>query len=77
MRKPATSVMIGFGVVVLLATAVQAAPLTASPPVLASGGNPLAACPPDGSGINFPGAEVEPWIEVIPTNTANVVGFYQ
>ena len=43
----------------------------------ASATNPLAGCPPDGSGINFPGAEVEPWIEVNPTNVDNIVGFYQ
>jgi hypothetical protein len=60
-----------------LAAPAQAAPLNAGPPILASGANPLAACPPDGSGINFPGAEVEPWIEVNPTDADNVVGFYQ
>ena len=43
----------------------------------ASVGNPLAGCPPDGSGTNFPDAEVEPWLEVNPTNGANVVGVYQ
>jgi hypothetical protein len=62
---------------VMLASATQAAPLNAGPPILASGTNPLAACPPDGSGINFPGAEVEPWIDVNLTNSQNIVGFYQ
>ena len=55
----------------------QAVPLDAGPPVLTSSLNPLAGCPPDGSGINFPGAEVEPWIEVNPTNPDNIVGVYQ
>ena len=51
--------------------------LTVSPPVDATVGNPLAGCPPDGSGTNFPDAEVEPWVEVNPTNNANVVAIYQ
>ena len=55
----------------------QAAPLNAGPPVLTSAFNPLAGCPPDGSGTNFPGAEVEPWIAVNPTAAGNIVGVYQ
>ena len=63
--------------VLLIPAAAQAAPLTAGPPVLTSAINPLAGCPPDGSGINYPGAEVEPWIAVNPTNAMNIVGVYQ
>jgi len=59
------------------AAAAHGAPLSAGPPILTSGFNPLATCPPDGSGINFPGAEVEPWISVNPTESLNIVGFYQ
>ncbi len=55
----------------------QAVPLNAGPPVLASGTNPLALCPPDGSGTNFPGSEIEPWVAVNPANAANIAGFYQ
>ena len=65
------------GVVMLAVTAAYAVPLSDSPPVDASVGNPLAGCPADGSGTNFPDAEVEPWVEVNPTNGANVVGVYQ
>ncbi len=65
------------GVVMLAVTTAYAVPLSASPPVDASVGNPLAGCPPDGSGTNFPDAEVEPWVEVNPTNGLNVVGVYQ
>ena len=65
------------GVVMLAVTTAYAVPLSASPPVDASVGNPLAGCPPDGSGTNFPDAEVEPWVEVNPTNGVNVVGVYQ
>ncbi len=71
------SIPILLGALLLLAPGAQAAPLSAGPPILASATNPLAGCPPDGSGTNFPGAEVEPWIEVNPTNDDNIVGFYQ
>jgi hypothetical protein len=64
-------------VVLLLPGVAQAAPLNAGPPVLASGSNPFAACPPDGSGINYPGAEVESFIAVNPVNPRNIVGTYQ
>jgi hypothetical protein len=65
------------GALLVPAAVAQATPLVASPPVEASATNPLAACPPDASGINFPGSEVEPWLEVNPTNPDNVVTFYQ
>jgi hypothetical protein len=62
----------------VVVTVAGAAPLTtAGPPVLVTGANPLAACPPDGSGINFPGAEVEPWVGINPTNASNIVAIYQ
>jgi hypothetical protein len=61
----------------VLAPTAAAVPLTASPPVEASTTNPFAACPPDGSGINFPGSEVEPWLEVNPVDPDNVAVFYQ
>ena len=55
----------------------QAAPLTASPPVEASATNPLAGCSPDASGTVFPDSEVEPWVDVNPTDPLNIVGGYQ
>jgi hypothetical protein len=70
-------VSILLGSAVVLVPSAQAQPLDAGPPILTSANNPLAGCPPDGSGVNYPGAEVEPWIEVNPTNAANIVGFYQ
>jgi hypothetical protein len=63
--------------VAILAPAAQAVPLSASSPVEISTSNPFAACPPDGSGTNFPGAEVEPWVDVNPINAANIVAIYQ
>ncbi len=47
------------------------------PPTEASLSNPFAGCPPDGSGIVFPDSEVEPWVDVNPTNSLNIVGGYQ
>jgi hypothetical protein len=43
----------------------------------ASATNPLAGCPPDGSGINFPNGEVEPWLDINPTDDDNLIGVYQ
>ena len=63
--------------VALTAVAAGAVPQTASPPVEVSTTNPFAACPPDGEGINFPGSEVEPWIEVNPTDPDNLIAVYQ
>ena len=77
MGRSVRLLMVSLGATALLATAAQAAPLNAGPPVEVSTTNPLAGCPPDGSGINFPGSEVEPWVEVNPTNLLNIVGFYQ
>lgn len=69
-------------VVSLLALAVGVAVAQAStytPALLsqASAVNPLAGCPPDGAGINFPNAEVEPWLDVNPTDDDNLIGVYQ
>ena len=77
MARVLRSVVGSVGAMALMTSAAHATPLQASPPVDASVGNPLAGCPPDGSGTNFPDAEVEPWLEVNPTNGANVVGVYQ
>jgi hypothetical protein len=63
--------------VLALAAPASAGPYTASAPLDISAGNPLAACPPDGFGTNFPDAEVEPWVEVNPTNEDNIVAIYQ
>jgi hypothetical protein len=50
---------------------------TASAPIAASTVNPVAACPPDGAGTVFPGAEGEPFVAVNPTDPDNIVGVYQ
>jgi hypothetical protein len=55
----------------------HAAPLNPGTPVEASSTNPFAACPPDSSGTIFPGSEVEPWLDVNPTDADNLVAIYQ
>jgi hypothetical protein len=61
----------------IMAPAAGAVPLTASPLMEASPTNLLAGCAADGSGVNFPDSEVEPYVDVNPTDTDNIVGGYQ
>ena len=77
-----TSAGLGFftaAVVVALARAVPASagPFGASVPLDITAGDPYAACPPIGAGVNFPDAEVEPFVGVNPVNPANIVAVYQ
>jgi hypothetical protein len=61
-----------------LAAPASAGSLTASAPDGSlSAGDPLEGCSPDGSGTNFPDAEVEPFIDVNPTDAENIVAIYQ
>ena len=54
----------------LAAAASQASASTYTPlgAVESSATNVYAGCPPDGAGINFPNSEVEPWLDVNPTD---------
>ena len=45
--------------------------------VESSSTNVYAGCAPDGSGVNYPNSEVEPWLDVNPTNPNNFLTFYQ
>ena len=64
-----------------MAVGVRAAAFTLGPLVQVSGASPLAGCTADNvggqSGTVFVGSEVEPWIDVNPTNPANIVGIWQ
>ncbi|HEV8315097.1 MAG TPA: hypothetical protein VGQ23_18690, partial [Burkholderiaceae bacterium] len=65
----------------LLAATAWAGPFTADPLVLISGPSPLAACTADNvagqPGTNFLGSEVEPSVDINPTNPAHLVAGYQ
>ena len=67
----------GAVVVLALAAPASAGPLSASAPLDITAGDPYAACPPIGAGVNYPDAEVEPFVGVNPTNPANIVAVYQ
>ncbi len=70
---------VAFALLMLLATGPAAAgPLTvSSPPVLASGPSPFAACTFGGPGTLYVNAEVEPRIAVNPMNPDNLVAVWQ
>jgi hypothetical protein len=65
----------------VVVTALPAANLTLGPLVQVSGASPLAGCTLDGvagqSGTAYIGSEVEPWIDVNPTNPNNMIGVWQ
>jgi hypothetical protein len=67
------------GLAAVLTSSVTASSFTATPPVLASSPSPFAAgC--EGvpqSGTNYLNAEVEPWVDVNPTDSSNIIGVYQ
>ena len=73
----------GIAGLALAALPVSAAanPLAFGGPTLVSpGGSPFGTlpCQPDpGSGTNFPGTQVEPWLAVDPSNNNNMISVYQ
>jgi BNR repeat-like domain len=55
-----------------------AGPFTVSPLTLVSGPSPFAGCSIAGqTGTNFLNSEVEPWVEVSPTDPTNVIAVWQ
>ena len=64
-------------VMLALAASASAGPFSALAPIDISAGDPYAACPPIGAGVNYPDAEVEPFVDVNPADSANVVAVYQ
>lgn len=69
--------------VLLLPTTSEAAPYTVTPLVAVSSelASPLAACTADDvdgqPGTNFENSEVEPWVDVNPTDATNIVATWQ
>lgn len=68
-------------VALVAVTALPASNLALGPLVQVSGGSPLAGCTLDDAGGQtgrvYVGSEVEPWIDVNPTNPANMIGVWQ
>src|SRR5688572_12290553 len=62
-------------------TALPAANLTLGPLAQVSGASPLAGCTLDDvagqTGTAYIGSEVEPWIDVNPTDLDNMIGVWQ
>lgn len=87
MRRLALSTALVILAALGLAPPLAAAPYAATTPVQASGASPFAPgcgltpgrdpASPTGEGIVFPDSEVEPWVEVHPTNPAIVAAMWQ
>ncbi len=79
MRKKTLSIQIAVALIVIaaLAASVSAGTYTVAPLTLASGPSPFAACTIGGPGTNYVNAEVEPWVDVNPTNPNNIIGVFQ
>ena len=82
MRRRTFLVLIAcLGLGLAAAVPVAAGPLTPGPLVQVSGTSAFAGCTADAvasqSGTVYLNSEVEPWIDVNPTNSANVVGIWQ
>jgi hypothetical protein len=69
-----------FAAATLIATAAWAGIFTASPPTVVSAAvSPFASCTADAgqTATNFRNTEVEPWVDVNPTNPNNIVATWQ
>jgi len=75
------SIAVATAVALTIVGGVSAAGFTADPIVQVSGTTTFAGCTADDvagqTGRPFPNSEVEPWIDVNPTNAANIVGIWQ
>src|ERR671913_2594392 len=82
MRRRAFLVLIAcLGLALAAVGPVAAGPLTPGPLVQVSGTSAFVGCTADAvtsqSGTVYLNSEVEPWIDVNPTNPSNVVGIWQ
>jgi hypothetical protein len=80
MRRMLLAFAVAALTVAALASQAGASPAANEGPAVAvSGASPIGGCDGDqqGSGINFPNSEVEPWMAVNPTNEDNLVAAWQ
>ncbi|SRR6266542_1846086 len=79
--RPAGIVALAVTAALVMSVTAAAATFTNGPLVQVSGTSPFAGCSADGvalqSGTNVLGSEVEPWVDVNPTNPSNILGAYQ
>ncbi len=79
--RPAWIVALAVIAALVMSNTAVGATFTTGPLVQVSGMSPFAGCSADTvalqSGKNFLGSEVEPWVDVNPTNTMNILGAYQ
>jgi hypothetical protein len=80
MRARRVVFLAGVLVVTMLAAGIAwAGVFTTSTPKQVSGASPFASCTADSgqTGTNFPNTEVEPWVDVNPTDPDNIVATWQ
>ena len=80
-RAHAATMLAASAVALVLVTAVSAASFTLGPLVLVSGTSSLNGCTADNAagqtGTVYSNSEVEPWIDVNPSDTDNMIGIWQ
>jgi hypothetical protein len=80
-RAHAATMLAATALALILVTGLSAASFTLGPLVQVSGASSLSGCDDDDaagqSGIVYPNSEVEPWIDVNPSDTDNMIGIWQ
>src|SRR5438034_8823205 len=78
-RRPVALVVLLAAAGALAAGVAWASTFTASTPKQVSGPGPFASCTADSgqTGTNFANTEVEPWVDVNPTDANNIVATWQ
>jgi hypothetical protein len=76
-QETATSIL-AMAAVLAAGLALSTGPAASAPPVLITGPSPFASCDVSAQpGINYPNAEVEPWVDVDPTDTSHLIAGWQ
>lgn len=79
--KHVSTAVAAVGIALASVTGISAASFTLGPLVQVSGTSPFAACTADDAagqtGTVYANSEVEPWVDVNPAKTANLVGVWQ
>src|SRR6266511_488268 len=77
-RIQIASLAFAAALIVVVASPSSAGVFTVTPLSVVSGPSPFAGCNlPGQPGTNFTNSEVEPWVEVNPTNPNNIIAVWQ